>query len=170
MGTQCPSEVICWGLATSFRLGDAYFVGDPMDRRTRPVSVRTLPWVSAVEAGGGHSCAIDRDGEVWCWGQNGRGQLGDGAAVFTRLPVRVSGLPGAALAFALLSAGAVASTNALHNLTGCAPLRPRHWIAPAVLFVLAPFVFGRIHFLQHRMAWRGRVYELDRHSRLASER
>ncbi len=75
----------------------------------------------------------------------------------------------AALAFAALGAASVASVNALHNRTGCAPLRPRHWVSPAVIFGLAPFVFTRVYLLQSRMRWRGRTYSLDRGSRLASE-
>ena len=34
----------------------------------------------AVDAGNGHSCAVDREGVVWCWGANDVGQLGRGVA------------------------------------------------------------------------------------------
>jgi ceramide glucosyltransferase len=78
------------------------------------------------------------------------------------------GDPIGALASAALAGGVVASTNALHNSTGCAPLRPRHWATPAVIFLLAPFVFGKIYLMQNRMAWRGRVYDL-KGGRLAAQ-
>ena len=42
-----------------------------------------------VAAGGGHSCAIREDGTVWCWGRNDFGQLGDGTAADSSLPVKV---------------------------------------------------------------------------------
>ena len=74
----------------------------------------------------------------------------------------------AAAAFSALAVGTAASVNALHNHTGCAPLRPRHWLAPLAIFLLAPFVFGWIYLTQSRVDWRGRVYDLDRSSRLAS--
>ena len=75
-----------------------------------------------------------------------------------------------AAAWAALAAGVVASVDALHQRTGCAPLRPRHWLAPAVLFLLAPPVFARILLVQRRVDWRGRSYELDPRSRLAAPR
>lgn len=73
-----------------------------------------------------------------------------------------------AAASAAVGAGVVASVNALHNATGCAPLRPRHWGAAPVIFLLAPPVFARIYLLQSRMAWRGRTYSL-KGGRLAAQ-
>ena len=35
---------------------------------------------TAIGVGKAHSCAIRTGGTVWCWGLNGRGQLGDGLA------------------------------------------------------------------------------------------
>ncbi|HEY5948164.1 MAG TPA: hypothetical protein VIV40_21860, partial [Kofleriaceae bacterium] len=43
----------------------------------------------AIAAGGGHSCAVRNDGTVWCWGRNDFGQLGDGSAADSDLPVQV---------------------------------------------------------------------------------
>ncbi|MDF3066712.1 MAG: regulator of chromosome condensation [Polyangiaceae bacterium] len=31
-----------------------------------------------IASNSGHSCALKRDGSVWCWGQNDRGQVGKG--------------------------------------------------------------------------------------------
>jgi len=39
-----------------------------------------VPWltnVTALAAGHGHSLAVDDDGNLWSWGANGKGQLGD---------------------------------------------------------------------------------------------
>jgi alpha-tubulin suppressor-like RCC1 family protein len=34
--------------------------------------------VKQITTGITHSCALKQDGSVWCWGQNGRGQIGNG--------------------------------------------------------------------------------------------
>ncbi|HEY5921104.1 MAG TPA: hypothetical protein VIV11_05505 [Kofleriaceae bacterium] len=48
------------------------------------------PCVLSLSAGGAHTCAVSRDGGVWCWGDNTSGQIGDGATTTPRLqPIRV---------------------------------------------------------------------------------
>lgn len=47
-----------------------------------------------IDAGADHTCALDTDGAAWCWGRNGRGQLGDGTRFFhyfKRVPIPVEG-------------------------------------------------------------------------------
>jgi alpha-tubulin suppressor-like RCC1 family protein len=51
--------------------------------------------VVAIAAGARHSCAIDQEGAVWCWGDNSDLALGS-AGGSTATPRQVSGLPGAA--------------------------------------------------------------------------
>lgn len=34
--------------------------------------------IRAASIGGRHACAVGENGEVWCWGENRSGQLGDG--------------------------------------------------------------------------------------------
>jgi alpha-tubulin suppressor-like RCC1 family protein len=48
----------------------------------------------SVAGGGSHACAIVA-GELFCWGFNGNGQLGDGTFDATHTPVRSTEMPGA---------------------------------------------------------------------------
>jgi len=42
-----------------------------------------------LAAGEYHTCGIALDGSLWCWGDNTRGQLGDGTYQFRTSPVQV---------------------------------------------------------------------------------
>lgn len=76
------------------------------------VSVRSSPAgalgaVDRVAAGDAHTCAIADDGDVWCWGDNSFGQLGNSAfpSGDSPVPVRTSGF-GAGRSATQIAAGA----------------------------------------------------------------
>jgi alpha-tubulin suppressor-like RCC1 family protein len=60
-----------------------------------------------VSAGGSHSLALDSDGNAYAWGDNGSGQLGDGLATDSHVPVAVT-MP-ANVTFTQVSAGSAHS-------------------------------------------------------------
>lgn len=57
-----------------------------------PAMVAGIADARAIAVGGEHTCAQVRDGSVWCWGANDRGQLGDSSEGSRAAPVRVAGL------------------------------------------------------------------------------
>ncbi len=78
-----------WGANAGGQLGD----GTNTDA-TSPVQVKGFFLVRAVgiAAGESHSLAVDGNGEVWAWGQNDFGQLGDSTIVSRSTPVKVKQL------------------------------------------------------------------------------
>ncbi|MBV8983717.1 MAG: Ig-like domain repeat protein [Acidimicrobiia bacterium] len=104
--------VLCWGSNEFGQVGP----GAPPGGALAPVAVTGLDsGVAAVSAGGVHTCALTTGGEVFCWGENQYGQLGDGTTVSRSTPAAVSGLGGQVVAIsageldtcALINSGAV---------------------------------------------------------------
>jgi alpha-tubulin suppressor-like RCC1 family protein len=105
--------VKCWGNNSSGQLGVADLTGIT---KSAPVNVDGLSsGVIQVAVGGSHSCALLATGGVKCWGQNGKGQVGNGTVDDQSSPVDVTGLQsgvraislGAEFSCALLESGAV---------------------------------------------------------------
>jgi alpha-tubulin suppressor-like RCC1 family protein len=123
---KADGTVWCWGSNVAGQLGDAATSTAP---QTTPVQVRGLANVVAVSAGGAkgfpsvipdesYGCAVRNDGTAWCWGANGRGQLGNGTTSSATVPAQASGIVDAtSVAPALLpwQADSVSSDAVLHT-------------------------------------------------------
>jgi alpha-tubulin suppressor-like RCC1 family protein len=59
-----------------------------------PVQVTGLTGIIAIAGGAYHSLALKSNGEVWAWGYNGSGELGNGNNTNSNVPVKVIGLTG----------------------------------------------------------------------------
>ncbi|UJR84715.1 Hypothetical protein I5071_67940 [Sandaracinus amylolyticus] len=87
-----PDWVRCWGDDSRGQLGRGTIMGN--DHAT-PAAVVGLPvGLRELAVGASHAC-VRTDAEVWCWGGNDRGQVGDGTFADRGRAVRAV-LPGAA--------------------------------------------------------------------------
>ncbi|HET7543435.1 MAG TPA: hypothetical protein VFK05_26360 [Polyangiaceae bacterium] len=94
--------VTCWGFSDHDQLGDAEpgsaaICPDTSLVRRPPARVAGLHDVTQLAAGAYHTCALQADGTVWCWGNNRKGQLGDGTTTTHPTPTQVSSLGAAAV-------------------------------------------------------------------------
>src|ERR1019366_4402239 len=87
---DASGAAFCWGYNADGELGDGK-AGDS----SVPVAVDTsgVPAgraLTQIAAGWIDACAVDTAGAAYCWGSNGNGQLGDGKASDSSVPVAVN--------------------------------------------------------------------------------
>ncbi|MFO0683523.1 MAG: hypothetical protein U0234_15810 [Sandaracinus sp.] len=94
-----PSGIVCWGSDVLGQLGDGPNVPpDPgcgtgtCSFAPRPVALADVARL-VPSSGADTSCAITTTGELYCWGENGRGQV-DASGSVRDAPVRQDGLAG----------------------------------------------------------------------------
>jgi alpha-tubulin suppressor-like RCC1 family protein len=83
--------VWCWGENGSGQLANTDLGAAD---QTVPVQVAPAltPGVVSVDAGADHTCALRADATVWCWGENGSGQVGVPGPSDVSTPTQVAGL------------------------------------------------------------------------------
>lgn len=97
----------CWGWNAYGQLGDGTIA-----RKTIPNTVAGLPsTVDMVATGWAHTCALLSNDQVWCWGRNTEGQLGDGTYNESHVPVQVIGLSSTPVQIACGSSHACATLD-----------------------------------------------------------
>ncbi len=89
---RTDGTVIDWGDNEFFQLGDGNAGGYGS---TTPLTVPNLNGITRIAAGGDHTLALRSDATVWAWGDNDRGQSGDGTMNdCSPYPVQVHNLTG----------------------------------------------------------------------------
>ncbi|MCS5537426.1 MAG: hypothetical protein NZ770_04915, partial [Candidatus Poseidoniaceae archaeon] len=80
-------SAMCWGLGEDGQLGNGYYANE-----STPVYVALPAGRSAtsIVGGKGHTCALLDNGSATCWGDGGKGELGNGAATNSNVPVFVN--------------------------------------------------------------------------------
>lgn len=80
-------RIFCWGTNSLGQLADGTLTAK---LSPTPIVGGYSDWVS-MDAGATHACAIRENGEMYCWGSNNRGQVGDGTTNNQSAPTLVSG-------------------------------------------------------------------------------
>jgi alpha-tubulin suppressor-like RCC1 family protein len=93
-------QVMCWGDNQLGGLGDGTNTARPVP--TPIVGDHQFVALSGPASASSHSCGIVKGGQVYCWGHNVLGQLGDGTTVDSNVPVPLSG----GFEFDMVAAGA----------------------------------------------------------------
>ncbi len=121
---RSDGTVWCWGTGSSGQLGN----GSTALRTLNPVQASGITTATQVVSGQNFACALLADRSVRCWGDNGRGQLGDGSITQAAAPVTVQVSGGAPLGDVL---GLAASGSQACVVRGSAP-RVMCWGANAL--------------------------------------
>ena len=83
-------EVFCWGQGTYGQRGDNRTTNINYPVKVVSDSVGTpLSNIAQVVTGSSHTCALNNDGNVFCWGYGANGRLGHGEDGNSSLPVSV---------------------------------------------------------------------------------
>jgi alpha-tubulin suppressor-like RCC1 family protein len=93
-GLDAGGAAWCWGSDSNGQLGSspAEVCGEfALPCSLAPVRISSDRRFRAIAAGSIHACALDEDGEVWCWGNNDDRQLGHGAALGREVPLVAAG-------------------------------------------------------------------------------
>jgi alpha-tubulin suppressor-like RCC1 family protein len=80
--------VFCWGQGSSGQLGNSSLLNSFVPVAVTTSGVLSGKTVTSVSAGDAHVCAI-ASGQLFCWGFNGQGQLGNATNVLSSAPVAV---------------------------------------------------------------------------------
>ncbi|MDD3035649.1 MAG: hypothetical protein PHO93_01890 [Candidatus Saccharimonadaceae bacterium] len=89
-------KVYCWGYDSNGELGDDV----AFSSKNYPVAVDTsvvlsgkkiigIASSSSPSGSGGHTCVLDSEGKMYCWGLNNAGQLGNNSTTNSGVPVAV---------------------------------------------------------------------------------
>jgi alpha-tubulin suppressor-like RCC1 family protein len=86
-GESTTNQAYCWGWNDSGQLGD----GTTTLYQLTPMPVVGGLRFSQLSAGTWHTCGKSAAGILYCWGNNGSGQLGDGTQINRPAPTMVAG-------------------------------------------------------------------------------
>ena len=83
--------VYSWGCNLYGQLGRNQNINDPTSQK--PTLIEGLNNITQIEAGFRHSLALDKDGNVYSWGHNEYGELGNNSTKDLYIPTKINNLP-----------------------------------------------------------------------------
>ena len=86
----------CWGNNNAHgELGNGSTASSPVPTPVSTLTSSVTALSTGIGPGGNSACAVTADGNVWCWGSNGYGLLGNGtSASASVVPVQIAGFTG----------------------------------------------------------------------------
>lgn len=93
--TKSTEQLYCWGLNDKGQIAQPLNNSSPFNPNTAPQLVNGIPGrVVSVSAGFTHVCAVNSLASLYCWGDNGYGQLGNNSTTSSTQPETVTSLVG----------------------------------------------------------------------------
>ncbi|MGI6612334.1 MAG: IPT/TIG domain-containing protein [Candidatus Nanosyncoccaceae bacterium] len=83
-------KMYCWGLNDTGQLGDGTTDNSPLPVEVNRGAIPTSVRIRSLQTGWMSSCVLAGDNNVYCWGDNRYGQLGDGTTGSKASPVLLS--------------------------------------------------------------------------------
>ena len=80
---------LCWGAGNFGQLGSGYEKASSFPLYVRSLDYDFLTNIKQVSSGGSHTCVLTNEGEVFCFGEGERGQLGNGKNENSLFPTAV---------------------------------------------------------------------------------
>ena len=85
---RATGEGYCWGMNEEGQLGNGTISATPSNRPVR-VQPTTISW-DFIIANGNNSCGRSTTGQMYCWGANDGGQLGNGGTTRSAVPLALT--------------------------------------------------------------------------------
>lgn len=85
-GLNATGAIYCWGSDASGQIGD----GAGVTSQTSPVRIDGAFTYADVAVGNGYACGVRTSGQLYCWGSNSSGELGDGTSTTRWVPTAVA--------------------------------------------------------------------------------
>ncbi|MCL2445034.1 IPT/TIG domain-containing protein [Candidatus Saccharibacteria bacterium] len=89
LALDSEGRIFTWGNGGSGQLGNGTNTASSVPVEVDMTGVLAGRRVVQIAAGGDHTLALDSSGQIWTWGGNANGQLGDGTNTASNVPVEV---------------------------------------------------------------------------------